>query len=249
MVTELRQALESFQPISLKELEGSLLMNRIDTKYYFNTSLLSTILPKLTSEYSVLTIDHHRLFTYETLYYDTLDLLFYRQHHNGVMNRRKIRHRTYVESNLGFLELKEKDNKGRTNKERIKIKEAPQAWDEASEIFLQKRIPLTLNTVHPNILVCYKRITFVNKFRPERVTIDTDVHFLNNEVKIALPGLIIAEVKQEKRMQSGFIHQMREARVKMDSISKYCLGIALTMPSVKSNNFKPSILQIKKILN
>ena len=55
---------------------------------------------------------------YKSLYYDTEDWKFYLDHHNGRVNRNKIRFREYVGSKLTFLEIKLKNNKGKTIKKR-----------------------------------------------------------------------------------------------------------------------------------
>ena len=45
----------------------------------------------------------------------------YLAHQNGRVIREKIRVRTYVSSGLTFLEVKNKNNKGRTDKKRIRV--------------------------------------------------------------------------------------------------------------------------------
>ncbi|MBK7667230.1 MAG: VTC domain-containing protein [Sphingobacteriaceae bacterium] len=50
----------------------------------------------------------------------------------------------------------------------------------------------------PNIWINYKRITLVNNANAERVTIDTELEFINKDFKKKMDNLVIAEVKQEK---------------------------------------------------
>jgi len=119
MVTFNTEILYLFSPISLKEMEGVKLMNRIDTKYTFSIDLLPTIMQLIKADYKVLEIDGNRKSSYKTLYYDTKEFSLYTKHHNGQLNRYKIRHRTYQETGDGFLEVKFKTNKGRTIKRRI----------------------------------------------------------------------------------------------------------------------------------
>jgi hypothetical protein len=108
------QILQQFEPITLKEMEGVKLMNRTDTKFIFNISHYETIMNEIRQHYRVLEVEGQRISRYETLYYDTQKYDLYGEHHKGKLNRYKIRHRTYVESKIGFLEVKFKNNKGIT---------------------------------------------------------------------------------------------------------------------------------------
>ena len=69
----------------------------------------------------------------------------------------------------------------------------------------------------------------------------------DNEQK--LHQLIIAEVKQEKAKGSPFINIMKQLHIREGSISKYCMAMAYTEPSIKTNRFKAKLLSIKKILD
>ncbi|MGK0412641.1 MAG: hypothetical protein ACJA1B_000839 [Polaribacter sp.] len=55
------------------------------------------------------------------VYFDNFKVKFYFDHHNGRVHRTKIRQRKYVDSDLTFLEVKQKNGKGETNKSRIRI--------------------------------------------------------------------------------------------------------------------------------
>jgi hypothetical protein len=112
--------LEQFDPISLEEMDDVKLMNRVDTKFAFSIREFIAMLPELSEHYRVLLIEGTRTPFYESLYLDDDDFNFFKDHHRGRSNRFKVRFRKYVESNLLFLEIKEKV-KGRTNKKRIKV--------------------------------------------------------------------------------------------------------------------------------
>ena len=242
------EILKDFEPISLKEMEGVKLMDRTDTKFTFNRSQFEDILAEIQNEYRVLEVAGKRLSRYQTLYYDTKDYTLYTKHHNGELNRYKIRHRTYVESNLGYLEVKFKSNKGRTIKERIKKKDVPLCWENETEVFLKEQLPFNPEMLVPVIWVNYSRLTLVNKVSAERLTIDLDLEFVQGEVRKNLSNLVIAEVKQEKRKASPFLKVMKKFHVREGSISKYCMGIALTTRKVKKNNFKEKLLNLKHII-
>lgn len=240
--------LESFETISLEEMDSVKLMNRTDTKFTFTESQLSEILPEILKDYRVLQIDGKRCSTYKTLYYDTKDFNLYLHHHSGQLNRYKVRHRTYLDSGTGYLEVKFKSNKGRTIKERIKNKITPVSWEETTSGFLKEKTPFDPEDLQPAIWVNYKRITLVSKTAAERVTLDVELEFVDGNNSQKMHNLVIAEVKQDKKTPSVFIKKMKELHIREGSISKYCLGIALTHPELKMNNFKEKILSLKKLL-
>jgi hypothetical protein len=239
------QILQQFEPITLKEMEGVKLMNRTDTKFIFNISNYETIMNEIREHYRVLEVEGQRISRYETLYYDTKGFTLYNEHHKGKLNRYKIRHRTYVESKIGFLEVKFKNNKGRTIKTRISKHDVPLAWEGESENFLNTTLPFSPNSLVPVIWINYSRLTLVNKKSPERLTIDLGLEFVKDEKSQQLNRLVIAEVKQEKRQASPFMNVMKKYHIREGSISKYCMGIAFTCDNVKKNNFKSKLQTIK----
>jgi hypothetical protein len=240
-------ALGNLKPITLEEMDGVKLMDRTDTKFVFNIAQLPVFLNDLKDQYRVLEVNNCRSSRYETIYFDTEDFELYKKHHSGKLNRYKVRCRKYVESELFFFEVKFKNNKGRTIKDRVKRKEfAFKIQDKALEL-LSKKTPLDAEKLTPNIWVNYSRITLVNNFSKERVTIDTTLHVKNDNKEVAFPKLVIAEVKQEKAQASPFLAAMRRAGIREGSISKYCFGVATLYDNIKKNNFKPKIKTINKI--
>ena len=103
-------SLSQFETIALKEMDSVSLLKRIDTKFLTTESKLLEVIPHLLNDYRVLEIGENRLMNYATLYFDTEDLKSYTEHHNGKAKRVKIRMRKYIDSNLCFLEIKEKKN-------------------------------------------------------------------------------------------------------------------------------------------
>jgi hypothetical protein len=151
--------IKDFESIDLKEMESVKLMDRTDTKFTFLYSQLTSILNIIKPHYKVLTINNKRHFSYKTLYYDTHDMMLYNVHHNGRLNRYKIRHRSYLDTNTGFLEVKFKNNKGRTIKERIEDEIAPTNWNVQETAFLTTKLPFDPLSLKPIIWVNYSRMT------------------------------------------------------------------------------------------
>jgi len=234
----LDNVLTSFRSISLGEMDSVKLMNRTDTKFVFSSSLIPEILDDLSDKYRILEIEGKKLSYYNTTYFDTKRLKFYTQHHNGKLNRHKVRMREYVDSKICFLEIKFKNNKGRTIKNRIKKKKMTEIFSNESIVFIQKHTNVSSSELAPKLWNAFNRITLVNKAAKERITIDLNLGFRNEDANADVPELIIAEVKQEKyNVQSDFIQAMRKWSIKPMRMSKYCIGSVLLNGDLKSNQF------------
>ena len=244
----LTNILSQFEPTSLGEMDRVKLMDRTDTKFTFHISQLEQLLNDVKDDYKVLEIEGKSVSRYKTLYFDTITLNLYLRHHNGQLNRYKVRHRTYVESNLGYLEVKFKNNKGRTVKNRIKDIEVPENWSEKNYAFLKNILPFEPSILVPTLWINYSRLTLVHKTNAERLTIDLDLEFIKDGKTVNLSNLVIAEVKQEKRKTSPILTVLKKYHIREGSISKYCMGIAMTTYTIKKNNFKQQLLHLKHIL-
>ncbi|MBO7432154.1 MAG: VTC domain-containing protein, partial [Salinivirgaceae bacterium] len=110
------------EPITLPEMDSIKLMNRIDSKYLTNESVLLAILRDAHAEgYRALVVEGKKVSPYNSMYYDTPELRMFLDHHNRRMVRQKVRTRVYVASGQTFLEIKHKNNKKRTKKKRTEI--------------------------------------------------------------------------------------------------------------------------------
>ena len=244
------EILQSFTPISLKEMEAVELMNRKDTKYFFDRKKLDDVLEELQPDYKVMQIDTNRFFSYKNIYFDTPEFACYTAHHNKRVNRYKIRIRQYVESNLTFLEIKFKINTGRTIKSRISIPAFDPVFTEEARNFLTTHTPFDPDSLQPTLWNDFKRFTLVSKSMSERATIDTDLHFKTPDGERHLHQLCIAELKLDGSSSgSKFKVAMRENFCPEARISKYSVGAAFMYEDLKQNNFKFKKIQINRIEN
>ena len=244
---ETLKILDTFEPISLEEMKNVKLLNRVDTKYTFHRRRLPEILNSLKDEYRVFEVDHVRASQYETLYFDTVNFDLYKQHHCGRLNRYKIRFRSYKDSNLTFFEIKFKNNKKRTIKERIRRDCIEEVLQGDVRDFLMKNSPINPDDLMARLWVDYTRITLVNKFSQERLTIDLDLTYRFGNKTVSYPKLVIAELKQDKSSKSCFALLMKHMHIHVGGISKYCFGIYSVHEHVKINNFKQKFRIINKI--
>jgi hypothetical protein len=248
--THIVHVLAQFDPISLAEMEHVALLDRTDTKYILRTSQLQSALVHITGRYRVLETADTRLNNYQTLYFDTRDFALYRQHHNGLRSRYKVRVRQYVDSDLAFWEVKRKTNRERTIKARLQVPElAPTINDKQIDAFVDTNAPLDAQQLEPKLWNRFVRITLVSKYCPERLTLDLNLEFAWGDAYVSLPGIAIAEVKQERLSQhSDFVQQMRRLGIRPARFSKYCAGVYALYDNVKVNNFKPRMRLVEKLM-
>lgn len=243
---KLERLLAAFKPISLHEMDAVSLMDRCDNKYQARESIMADMIEFLHPHYKILTINQHRIFTYETLYYDTDDYNLYLQHHNKKLARLKVRHRTYKETGTAFLEVKRKTNKGRTIKKRMACNDLPHLQNPEIMTFLAKFFPPDQKQLLPAIWVYFKRFTLVSNALNERVTIDTHLKFAMQDKEISMGDLVIIETKRDGKAEKSIIKSYLDAhKISEGSLSKYCLGTTLLQDGIKKNNFKALLSKIK----
>jgi len=246
-VNSLPAIISDFTPISLDEMDDVKLMSRTDTKFAFQVNKLPLLLKKLIPFYRVLAIDGKLIHDYKSLYYDTEERKFYIDHHNSRVNRNKIRFREYVGSGLTFLEIKRKNNKGKTIKKRMKVDAIAKKLSEEHKKYIKKIIGKKL-AVEAKQWINFSRITFVHKTQKERLTIDINLTFQNEKLSGDLKQIIIAEVKQEKMSRSSdFMKITKEMSILPIRLSKYCITTLQLNPNVKQNRFKEKLLFINKL--
>lgn len=258
--THVNQLLDSLKPISLDEMDGVKLLNRVDSKYIIPARRLPGIFRLLGDQYSILEIEGRRSFNYVTTYFDTPDYQFYRDHHNRLAGRIKVRSRTYKESNLHFFEVKMKNN-NRTKKYREKLNaqhtELSDKQRQKINSLYHKIKPLSTNdlakSLSPALLNTYSRITLVNKAKTERCTIDLNLAFQTPDAKgneINVDDIAIIELKQSKTsLVNGIAAKLRSLHIPQSSISKYVLGLIRLHPEIKHNTFKPLLLNLERMNN
>jgi hypothetical protein len=246
----LERALSRFAPTALSQLSEVTLLDRTDTKFLLTTSQLGAALGALTGDYWILEIDGARLHHYQTLYFDTPDFALFRRHHTGKAVRHKVRSRAYLDSGLSYLEVKAKNNKGRTLKHRLATRALVDTLRAEEGAFVSAHAPVRADALEPKLWNEFHRITLVGIRHAERLTIDVGLSFETGSHHTAeLPGIVVAELKQHGVDRSSpFARQMRAAHVQPASMSKYCVGVSLLHQDVPHNAFKPTLRTIHKLM-
>lgn len=248
-MNEISKITASFSPIKLAEMDNVKLMSRSDTKFAFKFSKLPELLNQMMPFYKVLEINGKFIHDYKSLYFDTDDRKFYLDHHNGRVNRNKVRFREYVGSDLTFLEIKRKNNKGKTIKKRMKV-------DSINDNLSVKQKEYIYSIIGSNIIlnskqwINFSRITFVHKVHKERLTIDINLNFKEKDRRGDLNQIAIGEIKQERMSRlSDFMRIAKELHILPIRISKYCMSTLELNPELKQNRFKEKTLFLTKLKN
>ena len=253
MMLKINDILNDMTPISLDEMSAVKLMNRVDTKYVADDLTVVKLLRMIKDDYYVQEIDGKRVAAYDSVYYDTIDNHMYIIHQDKKLKREKLRVRNYVDTGTFFCEVKHKNNHGRTKKKRIEVGESVFAdlkSEEKTREFVENQLPdYDFDGFVKKLSTTFERVTVVNKGKTERITIDFNVRFHNfdNGNDDGIAPLVIMELKRDGQCESVFQKALFELRVKPLSISKYCIGRALTDKTLKQNRFKKKIIKLEKM--
>lgn len=249
--------LQDFWTISLSELNATAsYLKRIDTKFLLNGKQFADVLDDLKQDFSVLEIKGKKIFSYDNVYMDTDDYLFYNQHQDRKKSRTKVRTRYYIDSNLAFFEYKQKI-KWVTSKYRYEFPSEEHGfmtrWKTRFFEWVWQSMYEETKTpkISPSIKTKYKRITLVSKDWSERLTIDFDVRALDlrdsKASEVNLKNLVIIESKSLNKNCNSLNIMEKHNFKKAQSCSKYSLWIVYSGLAKKYDTFKATMKQIKAI--
>ena len=243
------ELLQLFPPITLAEMSSVKLMNRTDTKFVTTMPQLCRLLEMAQGDYFAQEIDGERNMLYDTTYFDTRDFGMYQEHQHGHVNRQKIRFRTYVSSHLQFMEVKTKNNHGRTKKKRIEVTDMD-LHDAEKRQFLASHLHFDVDTLVPHMHNYFHRVTLVNRQKTERLTIDSQLQFNNLLTGRSrdMGPLVIVELKRDGLVYSPVLEMLRQLHIHPHGFSKYCMGAAMTNAGLPVNRFKPKLRDVERIL-
>ena len=250
----MKSILKEFQPISLDQMKEIRLMNRTDTKFVTTKSALKQLLELAREKYYAQEIDGSRIARYYTVYYDTPGCDMFRRHACGHLNRQKIRIRSYVDSAQSFLEIKTKNNHGRTKKKRTVLESFRPASPDYQAIhgdhaFIVKHLRYDPEGLQEQLENRFERITLVNRAKTERLTIDLNLRFHNlaTGADYSCGDIVIIELKRDSLAPSPILPLLRRLHIHQSGFSKYCIGSALTNPGLRTNRFKIRLRRFKKL--
>lgn len=218
----------SATPISLEDLNAvAALQTRTDRKYLVPLSEL-TLIENADPHLRVLTIDGETDFAYASQYLDTPALDAFRLHAHGRGYRFKVRTRTYSTGEQ-FLEVKTKNGRGETVKDRLPLADATrQSLARFAPSTVRMRTGHELASLEPTLDVTYHRTTYLLPASDSRVTVDTGLtwHDIESAQAITLPGWAIIETKTAGR-PCELDRRLWRAGYRPSRMSKYTCGLAL----------------------
>lgn len=237
--------LESLDPIGLDELlERAALQTRVDRKYIVPTEALADVLGDLDDASRVLQIDDKRAFAYESVYFDSPDLVNYRAAALSRRRRSKIRTRTYVDAHESYLEVKTRGARSTTVKDRLPYDPdargalTPDGVEYVDGILSEASIPGAQPDAMRSVLTTrYDRTTLFVPGSESRATIDTALEWeLEGGSILHLDDIVIVETKSGSRASDVdrllWAHGHRPV-----GISKYGTGLAALRPDLPSSKW------------
>lgn len=244
MADDIGGAVAVLPAIGLDELNvRAALQTRVDRKYLVDRTVVRHLIGLTAGAHAVLQIDGRRSFGYQSVYFDTPDLLCFRDHRAGRRRRFKVRTRLYRDSGQSMLEVKTKGLRGATVKTRRDWDTAApgpltgQARDFVGAALTEAGYDAApiVGGLTPSLVTDYRRISLVDLAAGSRATIDGDLAFAIGNVSVHAPArTVIVETKSTSG--AGRIdRELRRLGVRPVSVSKYCVGIALTRPQLPAN--------------
>ncbi|QEO14863.1 VTC domain-containing protein [Agromyces intestinalis] len=247
-------SLGALAAVSLEELNARAeLLTRVDRKYLLPLADLPRVLDRLPAGTLALEIDGTRAQPYESVYFDTDDLISFTLAARGRRRRFKVRTRNYLGSDLAFLEVKTRGGRAMTVKDRVAVDpDAAAALGSDGHAYTREVLDdsgigapadLHLGAV---LTTRYRRATLLVSAaagRPEsRATVDLDLTWVDRgrggsfPTTMTTPDRVIVETKSGT--SAGEVDRAlwacghRPAR-----ISKYATGLAALRPDLPSNRW------------
>ncbi|WP_090032180.1 polyphosphate polymerase domain-containing protein [Cellulomonas marina] len=245
--------LHRLPPVGLAELvERASRQTRVDRKYVVPLAELDHVLAGIGAGVEdgarVLEIDGARSFAYESVYFDTPDLVSYLGAARRRRRRFKVRTRTYVDAASCWVEVKTRGTRGTTVKERLPYDLVHRdVLDEdglrfTAEVLDAAAVPLGdgdgIPDLRPTLVSRYRRATLHLPATDSRTTIDTGLTWTAlgpdgtpSAPPLALAGMAVVETKTGSTPSSTdrllWRHGYRPVR-----ISKYGTGMAALHPGL-----------------
>jgi hypothetical protein len=220
-----QKELSPFAISSLEESKTMSFLKRFDEKFVLNTNAAFDFLKHIQNDYTLLQINNNTIQSYRTIYFDTPNLHCFNLHHNKRANRFKFRTRHYLNNGLVFNEIKQKLNTGKTVKFRQQRANFSTEFDKEFKFWIENKGYAAENLTQ-QLCVNFNRITFLNKFFPERVTMDFELKYKHNNMETTLNNTVIVELKKDRsHLRSACQNYFRKIHKAPSKFSKYAIGI------------------------
>lgn len=236
----LEAALRRFDFVELPELlVAAELLTRVDRKYVIDQALVPELLDRLDPAIQALEIDDARTFTYESVYFDTPELIAYHESARRRPDRFKVRSRAYLDSDSCSLEVKTRDPRGLTIKERIPYEVADRGRLTADGLAFVRTFDAPARHASryaPSMITRYFRSTLLLS-ADTRATIDVDLGFVTPDGREA-GGWHWAVIESKSMARPTVVDRaLWSMGHRPIAFSKYCVGLALHSPQLPANHW------------
>ncbi len=251
---------ENFSTITLDELNAEAgLLTRMDRKYLVPPDDAQEVIDALAPRARVLQIDGLRDFRYASTYFDTpaLDAFFLAARKRR--RRYKVRTRTYVDSDLCFLEVKTNGSREATVKDRLRYRPddadrlTPEGRDFVverlveSETCAQEEARTVADALAPVMDTTYRRTTLHLPADGARATFDTaltwemlDSDGVRTNRRVLVDRRVVVETKNPSTASPT--DRLLWARGhRPTSLSKYATGMAVLHENLPTNKWHRTI--------
>jgi hypothetical protein len=240
MTTLLERRLADPAPVTLAALdEAASLQVRRDRKYLVPVATAAGLVERLGDGARILEIDGLRMFGYRSVYFDTPELASYLAAARSRPRRYKVRTRTYLDSGRSVLELKTRDGRGHTVKDRIGHDPATGSRFDAGEVaFLAGHAEVgdAAPSLEPVLVNRYRRATLLLD-DGSRCTIDMDLEAATPDGRgTRLCETAVVETKSAGA-PSAADRALWELGWRPTRISKFCTSLAAIRPELPANRW------------
>ncbi|KQO97729.1 polyphosphate polymerase domain-containing protein [Leifsonia sp. Leaf264] len=259
-------SIAALSPVTLDELNARAeLQTRIDRKYMLPLADLAEVLCELDDDTRVLELDAPcatdaadarpasiRSSSYESVYFDTPELVSFHLAAHGRRRRFKVRTRSYLDTGATFLEVKTRGGRSLTVKDRLEYDPADhdritaEGLEYTSSVLGDSGVADgEWSTLTPTLITRYRRTTLLipaTAGRDEsRATIDVDLEWIDEGAglfprRLRTPESVIVETKSGRATGSLdralWRHGHRPA-----TVSKFGTGLAALRPDLPSNKW------------
>lgn len=251
----LRLRTDGISTITLKQLNTEAdLLTRIDRKYLIPLPQAQALINTLAPHGQVLQIGGLQAFSYASTYFDTAALDTYMLSARKRRRSFKVRTRTYLDSDLCFLEVKTQGSRSSTVKTRLPYSsvDCDRITSTGRDFVTERLIASSIvppdeaaevaGLLTPVIMTHYDRITLHLPQDEARVTIDAYLTWTQADQSGALDhaasigDLVVVETKNPATpsLADRFLWSRGH---RPTSISKYATGMALLHPGLPANKW------------
>ncbi|MDG2260900.1 MAG: polyphosphate polymerase domain-containing protein [Actinomycetota bacterium] len=238
------EAVGCFPPADLAELTALAdLQARVDRKYIVDRTVLEVVVASQPSSAAALELDAERAFDYRSQYFDTPDLLLYREAAQRRRRQFKVRTRSHGGSSGLVLEVKTKGRRGLTIKARTPHSSGSAAkLEDVDRRFIGGVVDRdsVVADLIPTLTTEYRRSTLVDRALWTRTTVDESVRC--TDWRGAVVGLddIVIETKSagSASVTDRILWSMGIRPVRL---SKFCTSLAALHPDLPSNRWSRTL--------